>query len=881
MDKWRTQLLKAPGDLRRFPIGDLDTLTDHQRDLIASGIDLLRVPCCGKLSIANTTTTLSENQYQHCRDFLSRCGLSALWDILRPHLGPSKFDSDDTIAKQNPHRDLMNLPFRFMDEFTQTCGIPMTITVQDKDPSVLWMSSVWGYAARLKHQLEHSNGRWEFSALSTEEVIKMYQKLHDSALNPRIRAFKTPININNVPYIYGTVKRKCWSDGPSRPRDGVFEDRKICKKDGHSCFRQIVSFIALPSRPVFRRISRAFNFMIDTIWDSFDFQDLSTAASEVFVAHSHLVSRPTCLRCNKTVEGGLSVKTVDAGQAYEAVKFSYVNHTIDLVCSTANRSFNFVAVSRSPKSHVFPLPSKQFLDGFATYSVDDVKTCFQHTLQMRVYRFGDRFVRQVEGMPIGGPQSFSMLKAACARREHQFKHMGGFERWARAKQVAGTPALDQTFDETLVAKRYVDDLFLASHSVCQKCLSDVVWSIYGDTISFEDNTEVHAIPHGIAVKLLDFWICFWRPGSEPIASRECLQLSPGISGHSVTTAPFHPNESYLSTGLQSKRKKFRYPPYSGPMPEQDKKVLKGILRGRIIRWEQQRTPIQQQMQALLFEFHELAHDGYPLGLIRRLWHSQSDQGPIFHVGLALLTNMAQITSSSERSVGTATLALHACTQIADQTTVFENMGYGGGKWGGKGYQNGQGEKGSWGKFGNSPYGGGGGGGGANGGAGSGMSLVRSFQNMCKDMVGLSTIVRVGEALGANGGNIGEGMDNSMLGTLQTALPGGQAAQTPPATIQNIGQPQQPPPLVTPKPFANLEEQLRASPFISGLQEEVKAIRDDVGGLGSRMTQLEQAMSSLNQAAKDIKSQNEAILARIDSLGRAPQTAQPPPDAPAP
>ena len=317
------------------------------------------------------------------------------------------------------------------------------------------------------------------------------------------------------------------------------------------------------------------------------------------------------------------------------------------------------------------------------------------------------------------------------------------------------------------------------------------------------------------------------------------------------------------------------------MPEQDKKVLKGILRGRIIRWEQQRTPIQQQMQALLFEFHELAHDGYPLGLIRRLWHSQSDQGPIFHVGLALLTNMAQITSPSERSVGTATLALHACTQIADQATVFENMGYGGGKWGGKGYQNGQGGKGSWGKFGNSPYGGGGGGGGANGGAGSGMSLVRSFQNMCKDMVGLSTIVRVGEALGANGGSIGEGIDNSMLGALKSALPGGQAAQTPPAAIQNVGQPQQPPPLVSPQPVANLEEQLRASPFISGLQEEVKTIREDVGGLGSRMTQQEQAMSSLNQAAKDIKSQNEAILARIDTLGHAPQTAQPPPDAPAP
>jgi hypothetical protein len=48
--------------------------------------------------------------------------------------------------------------------------------------------------------------------------------------------------------------------------------------------RQIVSFIQLPSRPSFRRASRAFNFIVDKVWQNFDFGDLSTIKLKALLA---------------------------------------------------------------------------------------------------------------------------------------------------------------------------------------------------------------------------------------------------------------------------------------------------------------------------------------------------------------------------------------------------------------------------------------------------------------------------------------------------------------------------------------------------------------------------------------------------------------------
>ena len=100
-------------------------------------------------------------------------------------------------------------------------------------------------------------------------------------------------------------------------------------------------------------------------------------------------------------------------------------------------------------------------------------------------------------------------------------------------------------------------------------------------ISFDDNTEIQPFAHGFALKLLGFWVCFWKPGSECNTINEGFCLNPGRSGFSITIVPFNPNEKYIVTGKHVERIKYRYPPYASAMPNRDKQTLKGIMRGRI------------------------------------------------------------------------------------------------------------------------------------------------------------------------------------------------------------------------------------------------------------------------------------------------------------
>ena len=61
--------------------------------------------------------------------------------------------------------------------------------------------------------------------------------------------------------------------------------------------RQIVSFVCLPVRHVFRRVGRAFRHLASSVWSSFQVKDLSTVADEVFEAHAELEYTSKCLRC--------------------------------------------------------------------------------------------------------------------------------------------------------------------------------------------------------------------------------------------------------------------------------------------------------------------------------------------------------------------------------------------------------------------------------------------------------------------------------------------------------------------------------------------------------------------------------------------------------
>ena len=125
-------------------------------------------------------------------------------------------------------------------------SFPMCATVEDKDPSIMWMSSVAGIVVRLLRQLQGADDRWSVQHLDEKGVIKFYQSVIDHSL-PRIhRGHHSPMAAKNLPYMYPTFKRKCWTDCPPDRWDDAIDNqgsevRKLCKKKGTAACAKLLA----------------------------------------------------------------------------------------------------------------------------------------------------------------------------------------------------------------------------------------------------------------------------------------------------------------------------------------------------------------------------------------------------------------------------------------------------------------------------------------------------------------------------------------------------------------------------------------------------------------------------------------------------------------
>ena len=138
------------------------------------------------------------------------------------------------------------------------------ITIEDKDPSILWACSKQYAFVRFASQLI-SSGRWGLLYMPIEKLLKTYRDLFRLHLPKSVQAYDTHFSEANLPYLYDTVKRKCWN---SNDFGGA---QKICEKPGHSCFRCISSFAAFPGKLHLKYASRALDFVISQTFASFDF----------------------------------------------------------------------------------------------------------------------------------------------------------------------------------------------------------------------------------------------------------------------------------------------------------------------------------------------------------------------------------------------------------------------------------------------------------------------------------------------------------------------------------------------------------------------------------------------------------------------------------
>ena len=135
------------------------------------------------------------------------------------------------------------------------------ITVEDKDPSILWSHDPLGLLIRWLKLLLEANHRWSVVPLSREAALFNTRIAYDCALPPnmqRNRGYSTYIYHRNIPYAFPSVKRKCWQD-----TEGNIVH--VCSKSGHSCYRNLVSFATIPGKIRYRYSSRAIQVLIQRV----------------------------------------------------------------------------------------------------------------------------------------------------------------------------------------------------------------------------------------------------------------------------------------------------------------------------------------------------------------------------------------------------------------------------------------------------------------------------------------------------------------------------------------------------------------------------------------------------------------------------------------
>ena len=121
---------------------------------------------------------------------------------------------------------------------------------------------------------------------------------------------------------------------------------------------------------------------------------------------------------------------------------------------------------------------------------------------MRVYKCGSLYLRQVEGIPIGGPISMSILDTVLSRCEYMFDKYG-WRYYSRKYNLKGKR------EHWVTIGRYVDDVLAVSHWLCEKCLKELVELVHAGMVSFDPACDdVSCVREFRVIRYLDLWMFF-------------------------------------------------------------------------------------------------------------------------------------------------------------------------------------------------------------------------------------------------------------------------------------------------------------------------------------------------------------------------------------
>ena len=81
---------------------------------------------------------------------------------------------DDSARLKTPGHEVLTSSFGSLDQFLLDNPGKYTITVEDKDPSVLWMGSTVGLLQRLRTMLHSFPRRWEICPLNGSKILALW-----------------------------------------------------------------------------------------------------------------------------------------------------------------------------------------------------------------------------------------------------------------------------------------------------------------------------------------------------------------------------------------------------------------------------------------------------------------------------------------------------------------------------------------------------------------------------------------------------------------------------------------------------------------------------------------------------------------------------------
>lgn len=353
----------------------------------------------------------------------------------------------------------------------------LALVVEDKDFNTLWIAHPIALISRWLAQLHASSGS-NLTNTPHAQVLAWYRLLHDHVMVRKLRDAHSPISLHSLPYIYPTIKRKCWRDSVPLP----VVNMRTCTKSGHACMRNICSFARLLSKRAWRVYARAYTFIGHTFYRGWGFDNLNVAPTQLasdmkamFASKHHETRvRDKCCQICKSSLLHPTVVVVDAAQAFEALSAEIITEAHARLWEhvDANKHCSSIPVLKQCKSASF--------GGDPRGSLRDRDIVLSRTLKkvaafmaMNLFRLGPYMIHQQNGIPIGGNLSSAILDNALSFLETSYDK--------------GHPGRTRH----CVVRRYVDDLIVCSFTRCRSCVFSFLARVYQGYIHFDsDNSQI-------------------------------------------------------------------------------------------------------------------------------------------------------------------------------------------------------------------------------------------------------------------------------------------------------------------------------------------------------------------------------------------------------